>query len=147
MGFGCLHYVFRFLLRILMHVFFQKIEVIGLENVPKEGPIVFTGNHPNGLIDPFMLFSFSPRSIHIMAKDTLFRIFCFGSIIKAAGGIPVRRRQDHGGADNVDNTSVFESVFATLASGECFGIFPEGISHDKSSSLFSQLLSAQFLSL
>jgi hypothetical protein len=36
----------------------------------------------------------------------------------------------------VDNSIIFESVFATLASGECFGIFPEGISHEKSMFLF-----------
>jgi len=34
-----------------------------LDNVPKQGPIIFVGNHANQYIDPMSIVAFSPHHI------------------------------------------------------------------------------------
>ena len=41
------------LIRIIANTFFRRIDVVGIENVPEEGPVIFAGNHPNALMDGF----------------------------------------------------------------------------------------------
>ncbi len=119
----------RAFLRASMRVFFRRIEVVGLEHVPREGAVVFCGNHPNSLLDPALIIAFCGRIVAFAAKDVLFRSRFLRVFLDATGAVPIRRRKDHGGGA-VDNADVFEALFATLAAGRTMGIFPEGISHD-----------------
>ena len=43
------------LARMIANTFFRRIDVVGLENVPADGPLIFAGNHPNALMDGFLL--------------------------------------------------------------------------------------------
>ena len=45
-------------------------EIIGKENIPKEGKIVLAGNHTNNF-DCLLLISSTKRTIHFLAKDEL----------------------------------------------------------------------------
>ena len=44
------YYVVRWILGRVVNIFFREIEVIGRENVPADGPIIFVGNHPNQFV-------------------------------------------------------------------------------------------------
>jgi len=116
-----------FILSIIIRVFFRSVTKHGQDNIPKEGAVIFAGNHTNGMIDPAMLIVTCSRRLHFMAKSGLFTgcCGCTGLVLRGAGAIPVYRRQDGGG----DNSSAFRAVDAVLSQGECFAIFPEGISH------------------
>ena len=35
--------------------FFRRIDVVNIESVPKDGPVIFAGNHPNALMDGWLL--------------------------------------------------------------------------------------------
>lgn len=128
----------RAFLRLLVDVFYKQIEVVGLENIPPDGPVIFAGNHPNSLNDPMLIIARSSRVVHFMAKDTLFKSAFMRFFLHNLGAIPVARKSDHAeGTDDaaksttVDNSSAFESVFGILGAGRAMGIFPEGISHDE----------------
>ena len=56
------------LLRLVLRIFFRRIEVTGAERVPSEGPVIFVLNHPNGLIDPACLLCLAPRRVSFLAK-------------------------------------------------------------------------------
>ena len=43
------------ILRFTLRIFFRRIEIVGAERVPAQGPVIFVLNHPNGLIDPAVL--------------------------------------------------------------------------------------------
>ena len=60
--------VLAWFLRVVVRVFFRQIEVAGLENVPREGPVIFAGNHPNSLIDPILIITSCGRKVHFAAK-------------------------------------------------------------------------------
>jgi 1-acyl-sn-glycerol-3-phosphate acyltransferase len=120
--------VLQWLLRIASRVFFRRIEIVGLGNVPAEGAVLFCGNHPNSLIDPILITAHCGRRVHFAAKDTLFESPLVGRLLRAMGAVPVRRRMDHpDGA--LDNDSAFAALHQVLLDGGAIGIFPEGISH------------------
>jgi len=115
----------------VLRVFFRRIEVVGAERVPLEGPVVFVGNHGNGLVDPFAAIAFLPRVPHFLAKSTLWSNPAVRPLLALAGSIPVYRQQD--GTDTSRNASTFDRCFEVLEAGGAIALFPEGISHDEPS--------------
>ena len=118
------------LLRVATRVFFRQIEVVGLEHVPADGPVIFAGNHPNSLIDPVLIITTCGRKIHFAAKDSLFKGRIMRALLGGLGAVPILRREDHAGV--VDNQAAFAAMFDVLGRGGAIGIFPEGLSHDES---------------
>ncbi len=118
-------------LSLVARTFFKRIEVVGLENVPAHGAVVFAGNHPNALVDGLVLISQVERSpIHFLGNAKLWKIPLLARMLDTLGAVPVLRREEHG--PETDNRSAFERVYDVLESGDCVAIFPEGISHTDS---------------
>jgi 1-acyl-sn-glycerol-3-phosphate acyltransferase len=115
---------------IALRLFFRRIETTNVERVPPDKPIIFVLNHPNGLIDPALIFVSLPRRVSFLAKSTLFSIPVGGAIIRALEALPVYRRIDAGG-DMSKNLETFRVCRRLLANNRCIAIFPEGISHDE----------------
>ena len=115
-------------LRLMLRIFFRRIELSGAERVPRVGPIILVLNHPNGLIDPAFLLCLAPRRVSFLAKAPLFRMPVVGAICGALEAIPVHRRQDQG-SDLRKNAETFETARAVLVRGGTIAVFPEGASH------------------
>nr|MBA3568482.1 1-acyl-sn-glycerol-3-phosphate acyltransferase [Pyrinomonadaceae bacterium] len=84
------------LLRFAFRVYFRRVEVDGLENVPRKSPVIFVLNHPNALVDPAFLLCLAPRRVSFLAKAPLFKIPVLGFLVRALEALPVYRRQDEG---------------------------------------------------
>jgi 1-acyl-sn-glycerol-3-phosphate acyltransferase len=67
-----------------------KIELVGLERIPADGPLILICNHAH-LVDPPLVGSYSPRPVHTMAKRELFEVPLIGWLFWAVGAFPVRR--------------------------------------------------------
>lgn len=117
------------LVRLALRIYFQRIEVTGLEHVPTDTPVIFVLNHPNALVDPVFLLCLAPRRVSFLAKAPLFRMPLIGYLVKAMDSLPVYRRQDEG-EDVSKNEETFIAARKLLASGGTIGICPEGVSHD-----------------
>ncbi len=115
---------------IALRLFFRRIETTNVETVPISDPIIFVLNHPNGLVDPALVFVSLPRRVSFLAKSTLFTIPIGGAIIRALEALPVYRRIDAEG-DQSKNLETFRVCRELLAQNRCIAIFPEGISHDE----------------
>jgi glycerol-3-phosphate O-acyltransferase / dihydroxyacetone phosphate acyltransferase len=127
---GLLRRVVTAVLRFALRVFFRRIEVVGVENVPPGGGCLFVLNHPNGLVDPVFLLCFAPRRVSFLAKSPLFRMPVIGFFVRALDSIPVYRRQDEG-ADTSRNRETFERSAELLRRGGTLAICPEGASHSE----------------
>ena len=114
------------LLRILVRVFFEQIEIVDMERVPAGIPIIFVVNHPNALIDPLFLLCFAPRPVSFLAKAPLFTMPVIGWFVRVFDSIPVYRRQDNVAGSN---EATFAQARAVLARGGAIAIFPEGTTH------------------
>ena len=117
-------------LRFAIRVYFRRVEVAGLENVPLNSPVIFVQNHPNALVDPVFLLCLAPRRVSFLGKSTLFRMPILGFFVRAIDTLPVYRRQDEG-EDVTRNEETFVAARKLLASGGTIGICPEGVSHDE----------------
>ena len=85
-------------LKLTVKTFFREITVKGIDNLPDSGPVIFTPNHPNALIDPLLLFFFPPvYNIRFVAKAPLFKIPLLGWIMHKMHAIPVVRRFEANG--------------------------------------------------
>ncbi len=118
-------------LRLATNVFFPRIEVVGSENVPAEGGVIFAVNHPNALVDPLFLIALAPRPVSFLAKAPLFHYPLIGFVTRAFDSIPVYRKVDPG-VDLSRNAETFASVNRVLTSGGAIAIFPEGTTHSDS---------------
>ncbi len=94
------------------------------------GPVIFVGNHPNGLIDPGLLFILVRRPITFMAKAPLFGMPLLGAILKALDALPVYRQQDNPG-DMARNEGTLTAAIQALVQGRAITLFPEGKSHSE----------------
>lgn len=120
----------RGILGIALRVYFRRIEVTGLENVPPDSPVIFVLNHPNALVDPAFLLCLAPRRVAFVAKAPLFRMPVIGYLVRALDSLPAYRRQDEG-EDVSRNIETFAAARKLLARGVTIGICPEGVSHDE----------------
>lgn len=117
------------LVRLALRIYFQRIEVTGVEHVPLDTPVIFVLNHPNALVDPVFLLCLAPRDVSFLAKAPLFRMPFIGYLVKELDSLPVYRHQDQG-ADVTKNQETFIAARKLLARGGTIGICPEGVSHD-----------------
>lgn len=117
------------LCRFLLRIFFRRIEVVGRERVPDEGPVLYVLNHPNGLLDPLFILCLSPRPVTFLAKAPLFDTFLVKHFVRAFECLPVYRASD--GDDTSKNRASIEASIALLARGRALALFPEGKSHSE----------------
>jgi 1-acyl-sn-glycerol-3-phosphate acyltransferase len=113
---------------LVLSIFFRRVSVAGLENIPDGAPVIFAPNHPNSLVDPLLLLAFAPRAVTFLAKEPLFRTPIIGRLVRWVGAIPVFRKQDN--ADMSRNRETFARVHRLLADGGAMALFPEGTSHN-----------------
>src|SRR5262245_19955798 len=118
----------RGLARLLLAIFYRRVEVAGLEHVPAAGPLVAVANHHNALIDAALLLAAIPRRLAPVAKAPLFHHPVLGPLLRSVGAIAAHRREE-GGTDLARNAALFEHAVARLREGTGIGGFPEGVSH------------------
>ncbi|MDQ4123625.1 MAG: lysophospholipid acyltransferase family protein [Acidobacteriota bacterium] len=115
---------------IALRLFFRRIETSGAEKVPEKGALIFVLNHPNGLIDPALVFVALPRPISFLAKSTVFNLPVISFLLRTLETLPLYRRIDAG--ENVaQNQKTFAACHELLGKGGAIALFPEGISHNE----------------
>jgi 1-acyl-sn-glycerol-3-phosphate acyltransferase len=93
-------------------------EVTGRENIPLSGPVLIAPIHRSNVDFAFTLF-ISPRKVFFMAKDGLFEVKWFGSLLRHLGAFPIHR----GAQTDRESMKLAEEV---LRQGQALVLFPEG---------------------
>jgi 1-acyl-sn-glycerol-3-phosphate acyltransferase len=102
----------RFLFKFVM-----KMEVVGLENFPREGPVVLVANHVTNF-DVFPMQFALPRPIFFMGKAELFRNPLMDIVLRNLSGFPVNRGEK--------DLWAMRHAAKVLSHGQTLGMFPEG---------------------
>lgn len=105
----------RALVRLLLRVFFQRVEVVGEELIPLDRPLVLVGNHVNGLVDALLILGPLPVWPRLLGKNTLWKIPVLRPLLQMAGVIPVYRAQDQ--VDTAQNEESFARCHDVLIHG------------------------------
>jgi 1-acyl-sn-glycerol-3-phosphate acyltransferase len=97
----------------------SRLEVLGLESLPADGPVLLAGNH-DSYWDPVIVgvAALGRRQIRALAKASLWKVKGLDRVLDGMGQIPIER----GGAD----AGALDRAIAELRAGACIGIFPEG---------------------
>lgn len=122
--------LFRTLSRTALGLFFRRIDVEGVENVPKTGPLLLVANHSNALVDPLVLIDALNRPVTMTAKNVLATNGFLAFLMRGLGVIRFHRKQDvDKGASLRQNVESLRRCRRVLARGGAVCIFPEGVSH------------------
>jgi 1-acyl-sn-glycerol-3-phosphate acyltransferase len=127
--FGLLYGLLKVLVPISFFYYYKKIKIINQSKIPKKTPIIFTSNHQNTLIDPFVIGIYSYRLTGFLARASAFKNPLAAKILKSLKIMPVYRPRD--GMENLNkNDEIFKACFEVLSNRQSFAMFPEG-SHDR----------------
>lgn len=94
-----------------------RLDVLGLENIPADGPAVLVSNHSGAWgLDAFVLQKVLRRSLrrelHVLAAPFVFRLPVLGPYAARMGGVPIDPR----------------AALKRLGDGDLVAVFPEGVS-------------------
>jgi 1-acyl-sn-glycerol-3-phosphate acyltransferase len=124
----------RRLVQMGLKTFFRELEVNGLENVPTDRGGIVVAWHPNGMVDPALIFSLFPRPLVFGARHGLFKWPILGWIMRTVGTVPIYRRQDltemSVEEQRIKNTESLDVLVSRISEGSFSALFPEGVSHD-----------------
>ncbi|MFN3596953.1 MAG: 1-acyl-sn-glycerol-3-phosphate acyltransferase [Rubricoccaceae bacterium] len=120
----------------LLRLFFRDVAVEGARHVPRDRGGLLVAWHPNGLIDPALIFAYLPAQVVFGARDGLFRWPLLGTLMRRIGTVPIYRAVDAAPGADADearreaNARSLEALAAAIAGGRYAALFPEGHSHD-----------------
>lgn len=115
---------FRVLMRLSLRFYFRKIRIEGLENIPKDTPLLITPNHQNALIDPLLVGAFAPIPTHYLTRSDVFKWWLKPLLIRV-NMMPIYRIRD-GYAKLSLNDQVFSSCREVFKENGSVLIFAEG---------------------
>lgn len=119
-GHGVNRVVYR-LVRLVFLPFFLtwfRLDRVGREHVPAEGPVIFAANH-RSFLDPFAISGSSKRPLYFVAKQELFQKNRLQTwFLNSLGAFPIDR-----GAGDEDSMATARRI---LERGDGVMIFPEG---------------------
>ena len=110
--------------RMSLNLYFRRIDVLGSENVPKSGPIIFVSNHPSALMDPLTVATNLKRKVYFLAGANWFGKGLKARILKnQLNMIPVHRPWLS--KKKVSNEEMFNECYESLNQDKCIILFPE----------------------
>lgn len=117
------------LLRRYVYVFFRffynRISIVGKENIPDDKPIIFTINHQNALMDALTVIGAVKGQTVFMARADIFQSKFIAKLLRAIKILPIFRIRD--GIKNLQNNdAVFEEAVGILEAKRRLAILPEG---------------------
>ena len=119
----------RFTLSKYNLFYFRNFKVIGKENIPTNGAVLFSPNHQNAFLDPLLVGTTAGRSIYSLTRSDVFG----GPLqwfLDAMQTLPVYRIRD--GYDKLkNNQEVFERCYTLLSKKQNMMMFSEGKHHDQ----------------
>jgi len=108
-----------------MFFYFKRIDVFGFENIPKDKPVLFLGNHQNALLDPLLIAIKCGRFSFFLTRAGVFKKPLVSKLLKSLQMLPVYRIRD--GWNNItNNRAIFEACTGLFKNNEAVVIFPEG---------------------
>ena len=117
----------RFIFRITNRFYFRNLQVKGLENIPKEGPVFLVANHPSTFMDPLVIATATNRPLFFLGKGVLFQNKLLKWLLPKFHVIPIYRSHETPGEAH-KNKDIFIQCYKHFEKGGALLAFPEGIS-------------------
>jgi 1-acyl-sn-glycerol-3-phosphate acyltransferase len=119
------YWLFRFYVIFVHNLYYKEIVVLGLENIPKTSPVIFSPNHQNALMDALAVACTVPRQLVFLARADLFHRPLFAKVLAFFKIAPVYRIRD-GYGNLFRNEECFRKAVAILRDCKSLCLMPEG---------------------
>ena len=129
-GYSLLHRYVNFTINLS----YRKIIHAGLENIPKDGAIIFAPNHTNTLMDALVILNIDHKPKVFVARADIFRNKKLAKILTFLKIMPIMRQLDVFNAVK-KNQEIIDKSVDVLKDRIPFCIFPEGTHQAKYSLL------------
>ncbi len=107
---------------------FRRINLNGLERIPKNTPVLLASNHPTAFIDPVILGVYIKQPLFYMTRGDLFIKPMTRRILESLNMFPVKRTRDgFTDLDRLDEMTQF--VLESLEVHQVLCVFVEGMHH------------------
>ncbi len=116
--------------QLALKVYFRKIHVKGVENIPTSGPYLMVANHPSSFLDPICIASFVNQRVSFLAKGSMFANRFISKLLTGLNMVPIYRAQDDPKMLK-KNHAVFSKCYQKLSDNGVLLIFPEGTSEQE----------------
>lgn len=120
-----MYQLLKLLIGIGIRLYYREIKVKNGQYLSHDGPMIIIANHPNTLMDAWMIGHICKQPIHFMAKGTFFNSPFKRWILGSLNMIPINRSVDEK-IQGVNNQDSFEACYKVLEAGKILVIFPEG---------------------
>jgi 1-acyl-sn-glycerol-3-phosphate acyltransferase len=119
-----LYFFLKYITRLGFFLYCKRVIVEGIENIPKNGAVIFTPNHQSAFMDAILPAVMLPRDIHFLARADIFKGKWARKILAKLHIRPVYRQRD-GLRETLKNIEVFEGCNELLREGGWLLMFPE----------------------
>lgn len=115
----------RILLGIAIRFYYSEIRIKNKERLRQSGAKIMIANHPNTLMDAWIIGQLCKEPVYFMTKGTFFNKKWKRKLLMNLGLIPINRATD-GRTSGVSNQASFELCYQVLEKGKTLVVFPEG---------------------
>ena len=115
----------QILIKIGMKLYYAEIKVKNAEFLEHDGPMIIIANHPNTLVDAWLVGNVCKQPIYFMAKGTFFNNKLKMWFLRSLNLVPINRATESK-TKGVSNDASFEECYKILEQGKTLVIYPEG---------------------
>src|SRR3954471_3290092 len=120
-----LYYLFKYITRFVLTIYYRKRVFIGFDKVPS-GPVIFACNHPNSFLDAMIIGAFLERETYYLARSDVFNTPLKLWILSQFKLMPIYRLSE-GKEDLGKNKDTFDKCHEVFRKGGAVLMFSEGI--------------------
>ena len=113
-----------------LKLYFREIRIVGAENIPTDGPVMFTVNHQNAFLDALLVATSNRRHTHFLVRADVFKFLLMRKFFSTLNMMPVYRIRD-GTNSLVNNHEIFDRCIKILEKDHALMLFPEANHHQK----------------
>ena len=123
------YYFVKYAIKFTTNCYFRKIDIYGLENIPKNGGVLFSPNHQGAFLDPLIVGCNIQRPITSLTRSDVFGgpLQWFMDALKM---LPVYRIRN-GFASLKKNEAIFDKCKNLLSNNQWIMMFSEAAHHDE----------------
>ena len=107
-----------------LYLYYGKIKISGLENVPKDAPVLFLGNHQGALLDVLLIGVDCNRKPFFLTRSDVFKKPVLKKFFAYLRMIPIYRIRD-GRQALKNNEAVFDQCAELFRNNHAILMFPE----------------------
>jgi 1-acyl-sn-glycerol-3-phosphate acyltransferase len=120
------YYILRKYCQFILKLFTKKIDVSGLENLPKNGAVLLASNHPNSFLDAIVINCIVPRPVWSLARGDAFKKPLIKAFLSKIFMMPIYRISE--GREYLGkNDETFQKCYKIFKNGGQVLIFSEGL--------------------